>query len=103
MDKVYIVQFDWATPDAEGIDLHVYKNYADAYDKFKQLIIEERNPEMSWVGDLEFDDDGYPTDDRYELDFEDNNSNESEVYWHLRDNSDWYVHSYIDLLVKEVL
>ena len=58
MDKVFIVQFDWATPDAEGIDLYVYRNYDDAYDKFKQLICEERNPELSWVGDLEFDEIG---------------------------------------------
>ena len=96
-DKVYIVQFDWATSDASGIDLHVFKHYGDAYDKFK------RNPELSWVGDLEFDDDGFPVDDRYEFSFEDNNSNESEVWWHIQDSSDWYMHSYIDLLVKEVL
>lgn len=103
MDKVYIVQFDWATSDAEDIDLYVYDSYDKAYDKFKELICNERNPEMSWVGDIEFDDDGYPVDERYEFSFEDNNSGESEVWWHIRDNSDWFMHSYIDLLVMEVM
>lgn len=103
MDKVYIVRLNWATNDSEGSDLFVYGEYDKAYDKFKQLICQERNPDLSWVGDLEFDDDGYPTDDRYEFEFEDNNSNESEVYWHIRDKDDWFMYSFIDLLVMEVL
>ena len=103
MKKVYIVQFDWSTSDAESVDLFVYGKYDDAYDKFKELILGERNPEMSWVGEIEFDDEGYPVDDDYEFEFEDNNSCESEVWWHIRDNSDWYMHSFIDLRVMEVM
>ncbi len=104
MDKVYIVQFDWSTTDAESVDLFVFGSYDKAYDKFKELICNECNPEMSWVGDIEFDDEGYPVDEeRYELEFEDNNSGESEVYWHITDRNDWNMHSFIDLLVKEVL
>lgn len=103
MRKVFIVQFDWSTPDSGGIDLYAFKNYGDAYDKFKELICNERNPEMSWVGDIEFDDDGYPVDDHYEFEFEDNNSCESEVWWHITDKNDWYQHSFIDLRVMEVM
>ena len=103
MKKVFIVQFDWSTADSGGIDLFVYGEYGRAYDKFKELICNERNPEMSWVGNIEFDDDGYPTDEHYELEFEDNNSCESEVYWRITDRDDWYTHSFIDLLVKEVM
>lgn len=103
MDKVFIVQFDWSTTDAEGIDLYVYVNYDNAYDKFKEIICNERRPEMSWVGDIEFDNDGYPIDENYELDFEDNNTCESEVWWHFVDKHDWNRHSFVDLLVKEVL
>ncbi len=59
---------------------------------------------MSWVGDIEFDDEGNPVDEeRYELEFEDNNSGDSEVYWHITDRNDWNMHSFIDLLVKEVM
>ena len=57
---------------------------------------------MSWVGDIEFDEGGYPIEDHYEFEFEDNNSNESEVWWHITDKNDWYQHSFIDLRVLEV-
>ena len=54
MKKVYIVQFDWATPDASSVDLYVYDSYDKAYDKFKELICAERKSENSWVGDIGF-------------------------------------------------
>lgn len=103
MEKVYVIKFDWSTPDAGDVELFIYKRYADAYDKFKEIICNERNTEMSWVGDIEFDDEGYPIDDHYEFEFEDNNSCESEVYWHITDKDNYYQHSFIDLLVMEVL
>lgn len=102
MEKVYIVQFDWSTSDCEGIDLYAYNEYDKAYDKYKELITEEMNPDNSWVGNIEFDDEGYPIDDHYEFDFEDNNSCESEVWWHITDKNDWYQHSFIDLRMLEV-
>ena len=103
MEKVFIVQFDWSTPDAGGIDLYAFNDYDKAYDKFKELISDEMNPDTSWIGNIEFDDDGYPMDDHYEFNFEDNNSCESEVWWHITDKNDWYQHSFIDLRVLEVL
>ena len=103
MKKVYIVQFDWSSSDAGSVDLFVYGKYDDAYDKFNELICAERNPDNSWVGNIEFDDEGYPLDEHYEFEFEDNNSGESEVYWHITDKNDWYTHSFIDLRVMEVM
>ena len=61
------------------------------------------NSKNLWVGDIEFDDEGYPVDEHYEFDFEDNNSGESEVWWHITDKNDWYMYSYIDLRVMEVM
>ena len=103
MDKVYIVQFDWSTPDAGSVDLFVYGKYDNAYDKCKELICAERNPDNSWFGNIEFEDDGYPIDEHYEFEFEDNNSCESEVWWHIARKDDWYTHSFIDLRVMEVM
>lgn len=100
--NVYIIQFDWSTPDADDIELYVYGSYDKAYDKFKELICAERNPDNSWVGNIEFNDDGYPIDEQYEFDFEDNNYDESEVWWHITDKDDYYHHSRIDLLIKEI-
>lgn len=103
MEKVFIVKFDWSTTDTDGTELFAYKNYSDAYDKFKKIICNERNPEMSWVGDIELDGDGNPLDsERYVFEFEDNNSGESEVYWHISERDNYYIHSFVDLLILEV-
>jgi hypothetical protein len=99
---IYLVQFDWSTTDDGGIDLYAFDNYDKAYEKFKELICAERNPNVSWVGDIEFDDDGEPVGDDYEFECEDNNSCESEVYWHISDRWNYYRHTFIDLLVLEV-
>ena len=99
--KVYIVKLEGSTEDYSNTDIFVYGDYYKAYDKFKELICAERNPDNSWVGNLDFDDDGEPIG-HYELDFEDNNTCESEVWWHIEDKWDCRYYTKIDLLVKEV-
>lgn len=99
--KVYIVKLEGSTEDYSNTDIFVYGDYYKAYDKFKELICAERNPDNSWVGNLDFDDDGEPIG-HYELDFEDNNTCESEVWWHIEDKWDCRFYTKIDLLVKEV-
>ena len=42
--KVFVVKFDWSTPDAEDVELFIYRHYDDAYDKFKEIIMGERTP-----------------------------------------------------------
>ena len=98
MDKVYMVKFDWSTPDSGNIDLYAFNEYGKAYDKFKQLIADETNPDNSWVGDIQFNKDGYPINDDYIFEFNDNNSGESELWWHITDKGDWF----IELIVLEV-
>jgi len=102
MEKVFIVQFDWSTTDCGSVDLYAFNEYDKAYNKFIQLISDEMKPENSWVGDIEFDEDGYPIDDHYEFDFKDKDSCESELWWHITDKNDWYQHSFIDLRILEV-
>ena len=87
-------------PDVGNAGLYVYGKYDGAYDKFKELIRNERDPEMSRVGNIEFED-GYPKDDHSEFEFEDNNSCEGEVYWRITDKDDRYQHSFMDLRVME--
>ncbi len=99
--KVYIVKLEGSTEDYSNTDIFVYGDYYKAYDKFKELICAERNSDVSWVGNLDFDDDGEPIG-HYELDFEDNNTCESEVWWHIEDKWDCRFYTKIDLLVKEV-
>jgi len=80
MNKIYIVQLDWSTIDCEDVELYAFNEYSNAYAKFKELISDEIS-ETGWFSNIEFDEDGYPLDENYELEFDDNNSNESELYW----------------------
>ena len=66
--KVYLVKLDWSTEDSNDIELFVYGTYDKAYEKFKELIANEMNPDNSWVGELEWEN-GVPKDDRIELAF----------------------------------
>ena len=87
--KVYLVKLDWSTEDSNDIELSVYRTYEKAYEKFKELIANEMNPDNSWVGELEWEN-GVPKDDRIELDF-------------LDDTWDYGVHTFISIEIKEVL
>ena len=99
--KIFIVKLDYGTEDCHDVELYAFKDYYKAYDHFKELLCKERQPENSWVGDLDFDDDGDPIG-HYELDFEDNNTYETELWWRIEDKWDCRYYVYIDLLVLEV-
>ena len=86
--NIYIVKFDWSTTDEGDVELHVYEKYEDAYSKFKEIITNELNPSVSWIGELDFDEEGTPLG-HYSLDYDDNNSGDSEVYWHFVDDWDY--------------
>ncbi|MGN0782841.1 MAG: hypothetical protein ACI4M0_00570 [Christensenellales bacterium] len=100
--KIFIIKLDYSTEDCHDVELHAYHEYDKAYDKFKELICEERKPENSWVGNLDFDDDGEPVSEHYELDHKDNNTCESEVWWRVEDKWDGRYYVYIDLVVLEI-
>lgn len=104
MEKVYIVKFDWSTDGCNAVELLVYGTYDRAYEKFKELIANEKKPENSWVGDLAWKN-GMPEDERIELDFLDRRSDadETECYWLITDTWNFGVHSFISIEIKEVL
>ena len=99
--NIYIVKFDWSTTDEGDVELHVYEKYEDAYAKFKEIITNEYNPSVSWIGELDFDEEGTPLG-HYSLDYDDNNSEDSEVYWHFVDDWDYNRHSFVDLIIEEI-
>ena len=45
--KVYLVKLDWSTEDSNDIELFVCDTYEKAYEKFKELIANEMNPETT--------------------------------------------------------
>ena len=100
--RIFIIKLDYSTEEYHDVELFAFQDYDKAYDKFKELILNERQPENSWVGNLDFDDDGEPVSKHYELDYEDNNTCESDVWWRIEDQWDSRYYVYIDLLVLEV-
>lgn len=92
---VFMIRLDWSTTDADGIDTELYEDYDEAYDRYKEIITEQLK--NFWQGEVTFDTDGDPGEE-YEFSEEDNNSNESDVYWHLSLKDDYYVHTFVDLI-----
>lgn len=101
--KVYIIQFDWSNDYSESIELFVYDSYDKAYDKFKELIADERNPDISWIGKLAWDGNKNRPIGGYVFEHKDKQSDDTEVYWRLSDECDWEQHSFIELRIKEVM
>lgn len=102
--KVYLVKLDWSTEDSNDVEITVCGTYEKAYEKFKELIAEEMNPQNSWVGELEWDND-VPKDDNIEFDFlaRRSDSDETECYWMITDTWNYGVHTFISIEIKEVL
>jgi len=99
---VYIVKFDWSTYDGCDVDLYVYDTYEKAFDKYNELIKNEMNPELSWVGSQAFE--NGKLQKGYEL-FEIKRipeTDESEIYWCVENKNDYYQHSYIGIKILEV-
>ena len=59
--KVYAVIFDWSTSDDSQVDIELFDTYQKAFNRFHEIIENEKKPEMSWVADA-FDDNGKLSD-----------------------------------------
>lgn len=100
MRFVYMIQFDWSTEDYGEIETELFGSYKKALARFRELVQNEKNPTLSWVGEQALDE--YDNvNDGYELDFcyAEGTNNQS---WHIVDNSNYYRHSFIDLIIKEI-
>ena len=48
--NIYLILFDWSTTDCDGIETFLYHRFEDALKKFNELIENECDSDMSWVG-----------------------------------------------------
>lgn len=95
---VYVILFDYSTDDCSGIDLYIFDTYQKALNKFNEIIEQEKQPEMSWVGE-KFKNNTFD----YELDTNIENAKEGvELWWNVTDRNDWYFHDFLDLRIMEV-
>ncbi len=97
-----MILFDWSTTDSDGIETFLYHDYDAARKKFNELIEEEHNPEMSWVGDEVFDENGN-VNDGYDLETNIYDETAESLYWHVVDKNDYNRRSFIDLMKREIL
>ncbi len=100
--KAYIVLFDWSTDDGEGVDIDIFDTYEKAVARFMEIIENEKNPKLSWVGDYAFDENGNLDEKNYELDTNIDYDDKLELYWNLNCKFDWYQHDFLDLKVMEI-
>lgn len=95
---VYVVLFDYSTDDCSGIDLYIFDTYQKALNKFNEIIEQEKQPEMSWVGE-KFKNNTFD----YELDTNIEDAKEGvELWWNVTDRNDWHFHDFLDLRIKEI-
>lgn len=100
-NNIYLILFDWSTTDCDGIETYLYRHYEDARQKFEELIENECDAELSWVGSEVFDENG-EVNDGYELDCNMDDENAQELYWRVVDQNDYNRRSFIDLLKREI-
>ena len=92
-NEVYVIQFDYSTEDCDGVDLYLFKHFDDAFAKFKSMIQdEEKFYKENYSGKLE----------DFELDTNIDDDNAIEYYWNKKYIHDYYVHTFLDLKIKEV-
>jgi len=84
--KLYLVLFNWATDDDSGLDTKLYSTYEAAVNAFNNIVKDELNPELSWVGGV-FDKNGNYDEDLYELNCsnEYDGGEECELWWCIND------------------
>lgn len=100
-NNIYLVLFDWSTTDNEGIETYLYYHLEDALKKVNEIIEDECNPDISWVGDEMFDENG-EVNEGYDLESNLDDKSAKEFYWYAVDKNDHNRHSFINLFIREI-
>ena len=104
--KVYAIIFDWSINNQcledSQVDIELFDNYKKAFNRFNEIIANEKKSEISWVADA-FDDkgevlDGYEFDEHIESD----GTQEYACWWNITNKYDWYQHDFLELRIMEV-
>ena len=102
MNDLYLVLFDWSTEDDAEIETYLYRNYADAVQKFKRIIVDEMKPDQSWVGDYAFNSAGKLNDGYFHHEFVDDSTGK-DLYWQVGKYSDPAIYCFLTLKNMKVL
>ncbi len=101
--KAYIIVFEWSTECASGNEVEVYGTYQKALNRFYQIINDEQNPEISWVGDA-WDENGNLLEN-YELQCNEqyDDKEEHDHWWYVECKNNYYLHDHLELRILEVM
>ena len=91
---VYEIVFEYSTENCAGVDTYIYSTREKALDKLKDLIETEKafyKNEYSHIDKEEF-----------EIDTNIDDENACEYWWNIQCKTDWYLHTNIDLRIKEI-
>lgn len=99
---VYLVMLDWVTEDDDGIDYYLYKDYGVAKDKYKRLIEDENDADISWVGSEVFDENG-SVNKGYHFECSEETDEEKNLCWKVIDFKADRRYSLITLTKVEIL
>ena len=102
MDNLYLVLFDWSTEDATEIKTYLYRNYADAVQKFKRIISDEMKPDQSCVGDYAFNSAGKLNDGQFHHEFVDDSTGK-DLYWQVGKYNEPEIYCFLTLKNMKVL
>lgn len=98
----YLVMLEWLTEDNSGLDYYLYKSYTNAKDKYKQLIEDENDADISWVGSEVFDENG-EVNEGFKFESSEETDEERNLCWKVTDTNWYNRYSLITLTKVEIL
>lgn len=99
---IYLVMLEWLTEDDNGLDYYLYKNYNDAKIKYKRLIEDENDADISWIGSEVFDENG-EVNKGYLFQCSEETDEEQNLCWKVTDTNSYNRYSIITLTKVEIL
>ena len=98
----YLVMLEWQTEDDSGLDYYLYHNYSAAKNKYKNLITDENDADISWVGSEVFDENG-EVNEGYHFDCREETGEEQNLCWRVADLNNSNRFSIITLTKVEII
>ena len=98
----YLFMLEWQTEDDSGLDYYLYHDYSAAKDKYENLIRDENDADISWVGSEVFDENG-EVNDGFEFNCTEETNEEQNLCWKVTDTNSYNRYSLITLTKVEIL
>lgn len=101
--KVYEIIFNWSIEGDNGTDTFIFSTYEQAKEKLENIIKDENDADISWVGDGVFDENG-ELNEGYEMNCNPDypEGEEHDLWWCIWNNDNDKYYDEIYLRIKEL-